>query len=64
MPCQKLCMYSEQIAFVADILFVVTVEPLLAFNPLTTDHAFWHCLTFDACYQMAQSILNKVREIA
>ena len=50
-------MYSDQVAFVADILFVVTVEPLLAFNPLTTDDAFCHHLTFVACYQMARSIL-------
>ena len=27
-------------------------------NPLTTDDAFWRCLTLAACYQLAQSVLK------
>ena len=27
-------------------------------NPLTTDDAIWHRLTFAACYQLAQSVLK------
>ena len=28
------------------------------FNHLTTDDAFWHCLTLAACYQLTQSVLK------
>ena len=28
------------------------------FNPLTTDDAFWRCLTLAARYQLAQSVLK------
>ena len=28
------------------------------FNPLTTDDAFWHCLTLAVYYQLGQSVLK------
>ena len=28
------------------------------FNPLTTDDAFWHCLTLAVYYQLSQSVLK------
>ena len=28
------------------------------FDPLTTDDAFWHSLTFATCYQLVQSVLK------
>ena len=31
---------------------------VLPVNHLTTNDAFWHCLTLAACYQLAQSVLK------
>ena len=28
------------------------------FNPLTTDDAFWHCLTLAVCYRLVQGVLK------
>ena len=39
-------------------IFVMSGGFHLLFNPLTTDDAFWHCLTLAACYQLVQSILK------